>query len=286
VSGMTESVFLPAGLMLAGASLFGAAIVVMLVLDRLALASEHSRHTADGAAEAVAASTEPGRERIGGTFWDGAKALATSPYLLGIGGYIVLMAVSNTMIYFTQANIILDSTDTFSQRVGGFAQFDMLAQVATLLTQIFVTTRLIKKIGVGWTLSVLPLVTMVGFAILSVWTVFGVMAIFQAVHRATRYAVSRPARETLFSVVSPSEKYKAKPIVDVFLYRGGDVAGVGVDGLFAALGMTLGWVAAATVPLAGAWTGLSVALGRAQQKKVAGPAASSPPAEVELTPVG
>ena len=200
---------------------------------------------------------------------DGAKAVAGSPYLLGIGAYIVLMAISNTLIYFTQANIILDNTDTFSQRVAGFAQFDALAQVATLFVQIFVTTQVIKRIGVGWTLVILPIVTMAGFAILSAWTAFGVMAVFQAVHRATRYAISRPARETLFSVVSPSEKYKAKPIVDVFLYRGGDVAGVGVDGMFAAMGLTLAWVAAATVPVAGVWAVLCLALGRAQQVKEA-----------------
>ena len=268
ISRMTESVYLPAGLMLTGAALFGAAIVVMLVLDRLALASEHSRLTVEGSAASLTEGQAPSREEIGGTFWEGAKAVATSPYLLGIGAYIVLMAISNTLIYFTQANVILENTDTFSQRVSGFARFDMLAQVATLLTQIFVTTQVIKRIGVGWTLAILPLVTMAGFAILSIWTLYGVMAIFQAVHRATRYAVSRPARETLFSVVSPSEKYKAKPVVDVFLYRGGDVAGVGVDGLFAAMGMTLAWVAAATVPMAGMWAMLCVALGRAQQRRV------------------
>ena len=267
ISGMTESVYLPAGLMLTGAALFGAAIVVMLRLDRLALASEHSRLTVEGAAASLTEGQALSREEIGGTFWEGAKAVATSPYLLGIGGYIVLMAISNTLIYFTQANVILENTDTFSQRVSGFAQFDILALIATLLTQIFVTTRVIKRIGVGWTLAILPLVTMAGFAILSIWTLYGVMAIFQAVHRATRYAMSRPARETLFSVVSPSEKYKAKPVVDVFLYRGGDVAGVGVDGLFAAMGMTLAWVAAATVPMAGMWAMLCVALGRAQQRR-------------------
>ncbi len=124
---------------------------------------------------------------------------------------------------------------------------------------------MIKRIGVGWTLTILPIVTMAGFAVLSVWTTFGVMAVFQALHRATRYAVSRPARETLFSVVSPSDKYKAKPVVDVFLYRGGDVAGAGVDGMFAAMGLTLAWVAAATVPVAGVWAMLCLALGRAQQ---------------------
>ena len=288
ISGMTESVYLPAGLMLTGAAFFGLAIVVMLALDRLALGSEHSRLTSDGAA--IADQPGPGEEKtagraeIGGTFWDGAKAVAGSPYLLGIGAYIVLMAISNTLIYFTQANIILDNTDTFSQRVAGFAQFDALAQVATLFVQIFVTTQVIKRIGVGWTLVILPVVTMAGFAILSAWTVFGVMAVFQAVHRATRYALSRPARETLFSVVSPAEKYKAKPFVDVFLYRGGDVAGAGVDGMFAAMGMTLAWVAAATVPVAGVWAMLCLALGRAQQvRDVSG---RVPEPERELARVG
>jgi AAA family ATP:ADP antiporter len=265
ISGFTESVYLPAGLMLIGAALFGAAIVTMLALDRLATRSRHSRLGEGGESRADGGRRD--EKPIGGTFWEGAKAVVVSPYLLGIGAYIVSMAISNTMIYFAQANIILESSDTFSQLVGSFAQFDMLAQIATLLTQMFVTTRIIRRIGVGWTLAILPVVTMAGFAVLSVWTLFGVMAIFQAVHRATRYAVSRPCRETLFSVVSPAEKYKAKPVVDVFLYRGGDLAGVGIDKLLATLGLGLGAVAAATVPLAGVWVGLSVALGRAQTRR-------------------
>ena len=261
ISGMTESVYLPAGLMLTGATLFGGAIVVMLTLDKTAAASEHSRIAASGA------TAETKSEQIGGSFLDGATAVATSPYLLGIGGYIILMAISNTIIYFTQANVILDNTDTFSQRVGSFAQFDMLAQIATLITQIFITTHLIRRLGVGWTLAILPVVTVTGFAVLAVWPIYGVMAIFQALHRATRYAVSRPARETLFSVVPPAEKYKAKPVIDVFIYRGGDVAGAGIDGALRALGLGLGWVAAATVPLAAMWAVLSIGLGRAQARR-------------------
>ena len=280
ISGMTDSVYLPAGLMLTGAAFFGMAIAVMLTLDRLALGSEHSRLTGDEAViqghQEAGEREAAGQANIGGTFWDGAKAVVGSPYLLGIGAYIVLMAISNTLIYFTQANIILDNTDTFSQRVTGFAQFDALAQGATLFVQIFVTTHVIKRIGVGWTLVILPIVTMAGFAVLSAWTVFGVMAVFQAVHRATRYAVARPAREPLFSVVSTSEKYKAKPFVDVFLYRGGDVAGVGVDGMFAAMGLTLAWVAAAIVPVAGVWAVLCLALGRAQQAKDAARVSTRP----------
>jgi AAA family ATP:ADP antiporter len=259
---MTESVFLPAGLMLTGAAFFGGAILLMLALDRLAIRSEHSRLSVGS----MATAKPPQREAIGGGFADGLKAVFTSPYLLGIAGFIVLMAISNTLIYFTQANVILDSTDTFSQRVEGFAQFDMLAQVATLFTQIFITTQIIKRLGVGWTLTILPLVTVAGFAVLAIWPVFGVMAIFQAVHRATRYAVTRPARETLFSVVPAADKYKAKPLIDVFLYRGGDVAGAAIDGTMRLFGLGLAGIAAATVPFAALWCVLCVALGRQQQK--------------------
>ena len=277
ISGKTHSIYLPAGLMLTGAAFFAFAIVTVLALDRLALSSAASRLGAGSpghgspmaGAEATSAATaaSPARAAIGGRFWDGAKAVATSPYLLGIALWIVFMAISNTLIYFSQAHIVLAETDTFSRRVQSFGGFDMAAQVATLLTQMFITTHLIKKLGVGWTLCILPLVTMAGFATLSVWTIYGVMAVFQAVQRATRYAVSRPARETLYSVITPAEKYKAKPIVDVFLYRGGDVTGAGIDAAFGALGLGLGWIAAATVPLAAVWSTLSLGLGKAQQRK-------------------
>jgi len=147
----------------------------------------------------------------------------------------------------------------------------MMAQIATLITQIFITTRLISRLGIGWTLAILPLVTTAGFGVLALWPTFGVMALFQALHRATRYAISRPARETLFAVVPPDEKYKAKPIIDVFLYRGGDVAGAGIDGLLRSLGLSLSWVAMATVPFAGAWTALSLGMGRAQRRRDTAP---------------
>ena len=286
ISGATETPYLPAGLMLTGAGCFALAIAVMLALDRMAVRSEVSslgtagRGAADGtpaggetgspgaAGSQDGASTDGGR--IGGTFWDGAAAVVKSPYLLGVGLWVVFMAVANTMVYFTQANIILTDSDTFSQLVANFALFDWVAQGFTLITQIFVTTHLIRKVGVGWTLAILPVVTLAGFAVLAVWPVYGVILIFSALHRATRYAISRPSRETLFSVVTPSEKYKAKPVVDVFLYRFGDAAGAGIDSLFAVLGLTLAWVAGSTAPLAAMWIVLSIGMGRAQTRRIRG----------------
>lgn len=261
ISGATDSAYLPAGFMLAACVLFAGAVAVMLLLDRMA--PPRRTPTTGGSDESG------GDARIGGTFWEGAKTVATSPYMLGIGLWVVFLAVSNTLIYFAQANLISQAADTFSERVENFAYFDFLAQSATLLVQVFVTARLLKWLGVGWTLAIVAVVTLIGFAVLALWPVLGVLAIFQAVHRATRHAVSRPARETLFSVVTEREKYKAKPVVDVFLYRGGDVAGMGIDGLFAVLGLGVAAVAMATAPLAGFWIALSAGLAAAQARKAA-----------------
>ncbi len=276
ISGLTDSAYLPVGLMLIGASLFAVAIILMLTLDRAAAQSSHSRPGAPFATPAAV----PG-ERVGGRFFDGVTAVSTSPYLLGIALFIVFMAISNTLIYFTQANIVLDRTDTFSQRVDAFATFDALAQTATLFTQIFITTRVIRRLGVGWTLAILPLVTLAGFAVLAIWPLYGVMVVFQALHRATRYAISRPAREALFSVVSSAERYKAKPLIDVFLYRGGDLAGAGIQAVLAGLG-SLALMVASVTPFAAVWCALSVAMGRAQTRRSPARdavAASNPPVD-------
>jgi AAA family ATP:ADP antiporter len=272
VAGVTDSVYLPAGLMLAGAVLFGCAIAAMLALDRMAQASEHSRL---GKRDAPGASVQaPPASRSEARFWDGVTAVASSPYLLGVGLFIMLLTVSNTLLYFTQANVVLERSDTFSQRLESFAQLNMLTQTMALLTQVFITTHLIKRFGVGLTLSLMPLILVAGFAALAVWPIFAVFAMFQALFRAAEYATTRPARETLFSVIPVAQKYQAKPVIDVVLYRFGDVAGTGLDRALVALGAGLAGVAAASVPFAAVWAALALALGRAQQLR-AGRAAAA-----------
>lgn len=230
------------------------------------------------------------RAPIGGRWADGVKAMVRSPYLLGIGIYITMLAISNTLIYFTQARLVVDASDELSGRIALFAQLDVWTQLATLLVQLFVTAHIIKRLGIGVALALLPVVTLVGFAALAWvssiegvagWQVFAVFASFNAIHRATRYAVVRPARETLFSVVPSGEKYKAKPIVDVFLYRGGDVAGAGVEQGIAALAWGLMGMAMVAAPLAVLWGGLAFALAMSQHRRADDQHESN---EIELKP--
>jgi len=146
----------------------------------------------------------------------------------------------------------------------------MLAQIATLFTQLFITTRIIKKLGVCWILTIPPLVTVAGFAILAICPDYGIMAIFQALHRATRCTISLSSRETLYSAVPTDQKYKAKLAVDVFLYRAGDAAGMGINGALTAAGLTLRRLAAAAIPFAGMWGALSIPLEKVQSQKMKG----------------
>lgn len=212
---------------------------------------------------------------IGGSWYQGASTLLSSIYLLGIGTYISYIAISSTLIYFTQAKIVTEGADQLAERIALFAQLDLWAQLATLLVQLFVTAKIIKHLGIAFSLCILPVITLLGFAAVAQaaenpniepWQLFAVLAIFSAIHRAARYAIIRPARETLFSVVSRQEKYKSKPIIDVFLYRGGDVAGTGIESMLAGAAIGLWGMVMVAAPLAALWSGLAIALAVLQSR--------------------
>lgn len=245
----------PVWILLISCACFELAVQIMRQVKPTQTHTERSDHTPS--------------QPIGGTWHQGATTLLRSPYLLGIGLYITLVAISSTLIYFTQANIVSKAEEELTQRIALFAQLDLYAQIATLLVQFFVTAKLIKHLGIAFALSIIPIITLLGFIALAwvsdqpdiePWQVFAVLAIFSATHRATRYAIIRPARETLFSVVSRHEKYKSKPIIDVFLYRGGDVAGTGIESALAGAAVGLWGMVMVAAPLAALWSGLAIAL--------------------------
>jgi len=202
----------------------------------------------------------------------GLKQVARSPYLLGVCGYILLLAVIATFLYFAQARIVSRAEETTGGRVEAFAHIDMWTQGATLVLQLVLTGKLIRWIGVGWTLVILPLLAGGGCLLLGIGENAGMTAaqslaaitLLQAGFRAGKYAIARPARETLFTVVSPDEKYKAKSLIDTFVYRAGDAGGAYVDGLLAKMAIGLAGVMFIVVPIAATWAALGLYLGYSQ----------------------
>jgi AAA family ATP:ADP antiporter len=208
----------------------------------------------------------PDAERpLGGSMWAGFGLVARTPYLLGIGLFIWLFTTLSTFLYFEQAHIVSAIYSDPAERTRLFALIDLGVNVLTIAIQLGLTARLFKWLGVPWTLALVPLLTAVGFIGLGAAPVLPVLVAFQMARRAGDYAVMRPAREILYTVVGRETKYKAKSFIDTVVYRGGDaVSGWAFAGL-KALGLSLTGIAAVAVPLALVWAWLGLRLGRRQE---------------------
>ena len=201
---------------------------------------------------------------LGGTFWSGIAHVFRSPYLLGICAFMLLHSITATLVYFQQADIAGKAFEDRGARTAFFAQLDVAVNVLTLLVQLFLTGRLLKWLGAGLTLAILPAISLVGFVAVATMPVLGVLAAFQVLRRAANYALSKPAREVLFTVLPREDKYKAKAFTDTFVYRTGDQLGAWLYPALRALGFGLAGVSWLAVPLAAAWCSLSLWLGRRQ----------------------
>lgn len=206
------------------------------------------------------------RELIGGSAWEGVRAVFRSRYLLGIATYIVILAIMATFLYFTRLQMVAALGDDLDMRTTIFARIDLITQIATLVLQTLVAGHLMKRVGVPITLALLPITSALGFVGLAVVGSLAALIAFEAAFRAVQRALMRPARETLFTVTSREDKYKSKAFIDTFVYRSGDVVGAQVEGLLGRLGMGLAAVASVAVPLALAWTALALWLGHTQQR--------------------
>ncbi len=206
-------------------------------------------------------------EIIGGSAWQGLRSALSSPYLLGISGYVLIIAIVGTFLYFTRLAMVAAVGDDTDLRTTMFAQIDLITQMTTLVLQLIVTGHIMRRLGVSVSLAILPIVVIFGMIGLTVVGTLAALVIFEAIYRAIQRAVMRPARETLYTVVSKEEKYKAKAFIDTFVFRGGDVVGAWTEGLITRLGMGLFALAAITIPMAIVWAALGVWLGLQQSDK-------------------
>lgn len=204
---------------------------------------------------------------IGGRVWAALGEVARSPYLLGIVLYMLLFTFTSTALYFQQANIVAQTFGNSGERTAFFARIDLWVNVLTLVTQVFLTGRIIRWVGVGWALAILPLVTLVGFGWLSLAPTAGALMAVQVVRRGWNYGLMKPAMETLFTVLEREEKYKAKNLIDTFVYRAGDQIGAWSYTGLMGLGLGLGALALVNVPVAAVWVGVGLAMGVAQERK-------------------
>jgi AAA family ATP:ADP antiporter len=207
-------------------------------------------------------------EALGGSAWAAFAEVVRSPYLLGIAVFVLLMTWVSTFLYLEQQGFVAKIFTSANERTRFFAGIDFWVQAASLTLQLFFFGRLFKWVGMRALLALVPLIMTVGYAIFALAPGFMVLVLVYAVRRVGDYAVTRPCRDALFTVVSREEKYKAKSLIDTFVYRGGDAtSGSLYQALTGPLGAgpaAIGWVGAV---ISAVWALLALGLGRAQEER-------------------
>jgi AAA family ATP:ADP antiporter len=244
-------------------------LLLSLVFMRQVTQWQRAQLVAARAARAPAAAHEVHEdEALGGHIWAAFTQVLRSPYLLGIALFVLLMTWVSTFLYLEQQSFVARVFAGADARARFFAGIDFWVQAASLVIQLLLFGRLFKWFGLKSILVSVPLLMTAGYALFALQPFFMVLVVVFAARRVGDYALTRPCRDALFTVVSRAEKYKAKSLIDTFVYRGGDAlsgslyktlsgpAGIGAAGI--------GWVGAA---IAFVWTLLAVALGRAQDRR-------------------
>ncbi|MEP6832403.1 MAG: MFS transporter [Gemmatimonas sp.] len=205
---------------------------------------------------------EGAQAAIGGNSFAGFTHVVKSPYLLMICVYMMLYTIGTTVLYVQQAGMVKAAFDTQEARTSFLAWIDVAVQVLTIIAQLFVTGRVIKWLGVGITLAILPVMSIVGFTSLGVWSSITLFVVYSTLRRAGNNAFASPGREVLYTVVSPEDKYKAKNLIDTFVYRTGDQIGARSYAILAEAGVPIARISFMAASLSAVWLAVSFWLGR------------------------
>ncbi len=246
-------------LMLVSATLLLIPIPIIIILERLRAADLGNEDAHVDVSKQTAIGTNP---------FAGFSILFTSKFLLTIGAFILLYVTINTFVYFE----LQDLTKAYgiNTRTKIWSWIDLATNGLTLLTAVFVTSRIVTKLGMQTALSLMPGLITVGVLALVAAPALIPLAIFQVLRRIGNYAVTRPSREMLFTLVDRETRFKAKPVIDIVLYRGGDMLTAWMFTLLATgLGLGLAGIAIVISGIAAVWTMVALQLGRSYERMAA-----------------
>lgn len=247
---------------------------LLLVASGLLIAAVICANRLEGAAAEAQAATRgfvaasAGREKkpVGGGMFDGFPLLFKSSYLGGIGLWVFLLSLAGTFLYFILQGLVADAHLDAAARTKIFATIAQWVGILSLAMQVLATGRIISKIGTGKSAALVALVFVIGFLALAASPILMVAAVFQVAQRAMTFGIANLARESLWTVVSREEKFKAKNIIDGAVFRGADALNAQIFNLLAKL-MTVPAIALVGAGVSVGWVLLSLGLGRAQEKR-------------------
>ncbi|MDH3621109.1 MAG: MFS transporter, partial [Gammaproteobacteria bacterium] len=187
---------------------------------------------------------------LGGDPFAGLTHLFSSRYFLAIGLMSLIASLLGTALYMFRAELIGEAILDPDIRIQFFSNMNVAANALALIAQMFLVKQVVTRFGIGRSLFLFPLASIIGFAILAMEPTLMAVAVLDVVRRGLGFGFAKPSTDMLYSVVTPEEKYKTKNAIDTAIYRGGDVIGTWTIRLLSIVGLGIAGIAILMVPFA------------------------------------
>ena len=204
-------------------------------------------------------------EAIGGAAWAGLKFVVDQRYFSAIAMALLCANFLGGAMYMYLAQMVSVMFEGTDRQTQVFASMDSWINGLSFIGQFLIVKHSVKKLGIGWTLSLLPILSIAGFALLAFNPTFAIIAGFQILRRSLGFGFSKPTSDMLYSVVSPEAKYKAKNFIETTVYRGWDVVSTWTIRSIGSIGLS--GVALLCVPVAVIWMIIVRWIGREYRRR-------------------
>jgi AAA family ATP:ADP antiporter len=204
---------------------------------------------------------------LGGGALSGITHLLSSKYFIGIAVSSVIASLLGTALYMFAAELVADAIPSSDERTHFFSNMNVAQNALALLAQMFLVKQVVTRFGIGRSLVLFPIASVVGFAVLAMDPTLMAVAILTVLRRALGFGFTKPSTDMLYSVVTPEEKYKTKNFIDTAIYRGGDVVGTWTIKLLSLLGLGVAGISLLMLPFAAISAFLALFLGRDYKRR-------------------
>ncbi len=201
---------------------------------------------------------------IGGGPLEGIRLVIAKPYFRAIAFAMILANFVGVVAYFYLLELVSITFESTDEHTQVFSWIDFAVNGLSFIGQLILVKHSVKKLGIGATLALLPIVSVIGFALLAIHPVFAVMAGLVIFRRSLTFGFSKPTSDMLYAIVTAEEKYKVKNFVETAIYRSGDaiaawtivLSGIGISG-----------IAVVCIPIAAVWAVISLWIGREYNRR-------------------
>jgi AAA family ATP:ADP antiporter len=169
---------------------------------------------------------------------NGFALVLKSPYLRLVALFLVLLNIVNTIGEFilgravvrhADAQLALDASFDKGAYIGTFyGGYFFWTNVAAIVLQAFVVSRVVKRFGLRGALLALPVVALCAYSFAAAGAALMILRSVKIAENSTDYSVMNTAKQMIWLPTSREEKYKAKQAIDTFFVRAGDMLAAGL----------------------------------------------------------